>query len=733
MSLKITLIGAGSVVFAKNLLSDILQFPELSDATICLMDIDPARLKVAEIMAKRIVATLKVKAKVVGTLNQREAVRGARYVICTIQVGGYKPGTVIDFEIPRKYGLLQTIGDTLGVGGVFRALRTIPVINGIARDIAEVGAPDCLLLNYTNPMAMNCTAVARAVGIPHVGLCHSVQGTSQLLASMAGLPYEDVTYKVAGINHMAFFLKFEYKGQDAYPLLFAMDKPGFMPGFAAEKVRFEMMRRTGYFVTESSEHQSEYVPYFIHHGKKVINQFDIPIDEYLRRCEAIIGTWEKTEAALLGGKEGITVNAQSHEYGSFIIHSRETNTPRVIYGNVPNRNLIDNLPEGACVEVPCLVDAQGIQPTHVGALPPQLAALCQSNINVQDLTVAAALTKRREHIYHAVMLDPHTATVLTLDKIWAMCDELIAEHQKHGLLGDFAPTIPGTGRAWRGTGDRILAEARIEEALLKPGAKRGKNSLIAEVTISNPRPKAEKIELQLAAAPLKGSSDRSVSLKVSIPANGKVTRKVALPFGGSLAEGVEIRISSASPDVFMRGHVARPRTILTPEFGKGLASFELKLAGFPAGKGTIGANKDVLSLRVAVDDSKLTPAGRPWEGSGLELFFAPLDGSFVRQFFVLFQRGGKRAILTDPSLNPIDQSTTRLLPSRSGAGYEIELEIPFATAGLEVGTKSFLFNLYAHLAALGDAHSGGLTSLSGRFNSHFDTSHFPRVELVDSK
>ena len=318
MSLKITLIGAGSVVFAKNLLSDILQFPELSDATICLMDIAPARLKVAEIMAKRIVAALKVKATVVGTLNHREAVRGARYVICTIQVGGYKPGTVIDFEIPRKYGLLQTIGDTLGVGGVFRALRTIPVINGIARDIAEVGAPDCLLLNYTNPMAMNCTAVARAVGIPHVGLCHSVQGTSQQLASLAGLPYEDVTYKVAGINHMAFFLKFEYKGQDAYPLLFALlDKPG----FKAEKVRFEMMRRTGYFVTESSEHQSEYVPYFIHHGKKVIEQFDIPIDEYLRRCKAIIGSWEKTEAELLGGKEGISVNPQSHEYGSFIIHS----------------------------------------------------------------------------------------------------------------------------------------------------------------------------------------------------------------------------------------------------------------------------------------------------------------------------------------------------------------------------------------------------------------------------
>ena len=288
MNPKISLIGAGSVVFAKNLIGDILQSPELGDATICLMDIDPARLKVAEAMANKMVAALKSRVKIQATLNQKEACRNARYVICTIQVGGYKPGTIIDFEIPRKFGLLQTIGDTLGVGGVFRALRTIPVINSIAEDIAAVGAKDCLLLNYTNPMAMNCMAVAKVVGIPHVGLCHSVQGTSQQLASYAGLPYQDITYLVAGINHMAFFLKFDYRGQDAYPLLFNLLDD---PKFQQDKVRFEMMRRTGYFVTESSEHQSEYVPYFIHHGKQVIERFDVPIDEYLRRCVSIIKTW----------------------------------------------------------------------------------------------------------------------------------------------------------------------------------------------------------------------------------------------------------------------------------------------------------------------------------------------------------------------------------------------------------------------------------------------------------
>ena len=296
---KITLIGAGSVVFAKNLISDILQFPELSASTIALMDNDPARLETARVMAERVVRKLGVKAKIEATMDRRKAITGANYVICTIQVGGYKPGTVIDFEIPRKFGLLQTIGDTLGVGGVFRGLRTIPKILEITRDIAEVGAPGCTFLNYTNPMAMLCMAADRAVGVPMVGLCHSVQGTSQQLANYAGLDYRHVTYRVAGINHMAFFLDYKYRGQDAYPLLFnLLDKPG----FSQDKVRFEMMRRLGYFVTESSEHFAEYVPWFIKDGREdLIERFGIPLDEYPRRCEAQLAAWRPQREELEGG------------------------------------------------------------------------------------------------------------------------------------------------------------------------------------------------------------------------------------------------------------------------------------------------------------------------------------------------------------------------------------------------------------------------------------------------
>ncbi len=727
MSCKITLIGAGSVVFAKNLIGDVLQFPELSDATICLMDIDPARLKVAEVMTRKMIAALKVKAKVVATLDRREAVRGARYVICTIQVGGYKPGTVIDFEIPRKYGLLQTIGDTLGIGGIFRALRTIPAINAVARDIAEVGAPGCLLLNYTNPMAMNCMGVERAVGIPHVGLCHSVQGTSQMLANFARLPYEDVSYLVAGINHMAFFLKFEYKGQDAYPLLFSLLED---PEFKQEKVRMEMMRRTGYFVTESSEHQSEYVPYFIHHGKKVIDQFDIPIDEYLRRCEAIIGTWEKTEAELLGtdAKTGIAIRPQTHEYGSYIIHSSQTNKPRVVYGNVPNRGLIDNLPAHACVEVPCLVDGQGIQPTHIGNLPPQLAAICRTNVNVQDLTVEAALTGKREHIYHAAMLDPHTATVLPLDKIWALCDDLIEAHQKVGLLGAFAPTIPNTGKALKGTGDRIVAEARV-----RPSTKKG--FVQAEVVAKNPRPKAVTVALSVQALPFAGTGEagKAITVTLALPAGKSVRKDVALPYPGDAKAGLRIVLESksklASTDLFLRDGLSRPRTVLQGSAKEG-APFEVRLSGFPAAEGTIGRKGDRIALRVAVDDSKITPDSRPWEGSCLELFFAAGDGEPVQQFFVVPQPGAKKALLLDRTLKPLPaaQSAIRCAPSKKGAGYEVEVEIPFKAAGLDPKAGNFLFDIYARLTALGDAHSGGSGSLSGHFESHVDSSYSALVE-----
>jgi alpha-galactosidase len=721
--MKITLIGAGSVVFAKNLLGDILQFPELSDSTLCLMDVDPQRLKVAEVMATKMVATLKVQAKVIATLDQRAAIRGARYVICTVQVGGYKPGTVIDFEIPRKYGLLQTIGDTLGVGGVFRGLRTIPVVTGIARDIAEVGAPGCLLLNYSNPMAMNCTAVARATGIPHVGLCHSVQGTSKQLAGYLGLPFEDITYRVAGINHMAFFLKFEYRGQDAYPLLFDLLKK---PEFKADRVRFEMMRRTGYFVTESSEHQSEYVPYFIHHGEEVLTKFEVPIDEYLRRCESIIATWKKTETELLGEDGAIKVGGQSHEYGSFIIHSRETNTPRVIYGNVPNTGLIENLPRGACVELPVLVDAQGLQPTHIGNLPPQLAALCQTNINVQDLTVEAALTGRREHIYHAVMLDPHTATVLTLDKIWAMCDELIAAHQKHGLLGHFAPTIPNTGRAYAGTGDRVLAQIEAD-------ANAAGKSLTAELIVTNPRMKPFTAKIEVSCVAPDGTAlgaEKSVIVRVP---SGKTVRKAIALTKPDVDEFV-LRLTSPSPEILLRDGIVHKRRALAAAAPEG-APISLKLAGFPAVEGRIavrngahGKKSPTVSLKFEVDDSKIRPADNPWDGSSVELFFADAQGKFIQQLFLVPDRAAKRAALLDRGLHPLKGATSRIRPARRGAGYEVEAEIPLAVLGLDK-EDAFLFDVIVNITALGDAHSGGSTSMSGDLDSHGNSRRFHRVEV----
>jgi len=717
--LKITLIGAGSVVFAKNLIGDILQFPELSDVTLCLMDIDPARVKVAGLMANRMVAALGVNAKVVTTLSQKEAIRGAKYVICTVQVGGYKPGTVIDFEIPRKYGLLQTIGDTLGVGGVFRALRTIPVMTSIAQDIAEIGDPDCILLNYSNPMAMNCTAVARATGIPHVGLCHSVQGTSHQLASYIGLPIKDITYLVAGINHMAFFLKFDYRGQDAYPLLFQLLD---QPDFKKDRVRFEMMRRTGYFVTESSEHQSEYVPYFIHHGKKVIEEFEVPIDEYLRRCESGLRSWKHTEADLLGRNGNIVVSPQSHEYGSFIIHSRETNTPRVIYGNVPNTGLIENLPNGVCVEVPCLVDAQGIQPTHIGILPPQLAALCQTNINVQTLTVEAALTGKREHIYHAVMLDPHTATVLPLDKIWAMCDDLIAAHQKHGLLGNFAPAITGTGRGYAGTGDRVFAEVAVNTP------KKGK--MEAEIILTNPRSKPFAVDLAVeSVGEVWGSHDgRTTKLKARIPAGKTIRKKITMLKPEAAKEGFALRLSSSSPEIFARDYVIQKRRVLSAG-EKGGASFDLKLAGFPAVDANLAITKGKINLRLAIDDTKITPQPlSPWEGSGVELFFSNLQGRGIRQIFFVPQPKGSKVAVLDSNLKPIPGIQAKVGPHPRGAGYEMIIELPFSAAGLAASDTSFLFNIIVNLAALGDAHTGGRTSLNGRFDSHTSSDHFVQVE-----
>lgn len=418
---KITIIGAGSVVFAKRLVSDILSYPALEATHFALTDIDPVRLETAEKMVQSIIQDNGGKASVEATADRRLALGNADYVINLIQVGMHE-STLIDFEIPKKYGLKQTIADTLGVGGIFRALRTIPVVLEICRDMEDV-CPDALLLNYTNPMSMLIHAIQKSTSIKSVGLCHSVQNTTEELASYLNVPADELDIKVAGINHMAWFLELKRNGEDLYPHLFeAMEKEEV---YKQDKVRFEMMKRLNYFITESSEHMSEYTPYFIK-DDKLIEQFDIPIDEYIRRSEENLVQFEETKRKIENNEP--FQGEKSHEYGAPIINAVETGTNIEIWGNVLNTHLITNLPEDACVEVPCLVNKRGIQPTHIGDLPPHLAAMNRTNINVQQLTVEAVLTGNIDYVYQAVMLDPHTASVLSLEEIWNMTTELIEAH-----------------------------------------------------------------------------------------------------------------------------------------------------------------------------------------------------------------------------------------------------------------------------------------------------------------
>ena len=431
---KIAFIGAGSTVFAKNLLGDILSFPELSGATISLHDIDAERLRTSEVVAQRVAAILEARPTIEATADRRRALDGADYVIAMFQIGGYRPSTVIDFDIPKRYGLRQTIADTLGIGGIMRGLRTVPVLLDVCRDMEAV-CPDAHLLNYVNPMAINCWALSRATHIRTIGLCHSVQGTAEQLARDIGVPVADINYLCAGINHMAFYLRFERRTvdgvEDLYPRIRRVVAEGRVPDW--NRTRYDLFARFGYFVTESSEHLSEYVPWFIKRDRPdLIERYNIPLDEYITRCETQIDAWEAIRQLLEDETVDLAVE-RTHEYGAYIIHSLETGQPRVVYGNVANDHLIDNLPQGACVEVPCLVDRNGIQPTRVGALPPHLAALMMTNVNVQSLTVEAALTGRREHIYHAAMLDPHTAAELDPDQIYALVDDLLAAH------GDWLP------------------------------------------------------------------------------------------------------------------------------------------------------------------------------------------------------------------------------------------------------------------------------------------------------
>ena len=435
--MKITFLGAGSTVFAKNVIGDCILTPEIGEFEVALFDIDLKRLDESFQMLENINKKYQGKATVKKYENRKESLRGADFVVNAIQVGGYKPCTVTDFEIPNKYGLKQTIGDTLGIGGIFRTLRTLPVMEDFARDMEEV-CPNALFLNYVNPMAMLTGYMQRYTGIQTLGLCHSVQVCVPHLFGELGMDeyLEEAKYKIAGINHQAWLLEIQDgKGNDLYPEL---KKRSLMEEYkektAWDLVRLEMMRRFGYYNTESSEHTAEYLPYFIKDKyPELIERFKIPLNEYPRRCVLQIEEWEKRRDDLVNNTD--IVHEKSREYASRIIKAIVTDTPYKMNGNVINTNLIDNLPKEACVEVPCLVDRSGITPCHVGKLPEQLAALNRTNINVQLMTIEAYRSKKKDDVYMAAYLDPHTSAELSMDDIKNMCDDLIDAH------GDWLPKL----------------------------------------------------------------------------------------------------------------------------------------------------------------------------------------------------------------------------------------------------------------------------------------------------
>ena len=421
---KVAFIGAGSTVFARNLTVDLLGIEALRDTTeLALMDIDEERLRTSEAVARRVADHFGSSATITATTDRRAALAGAEYVVTMFQVGGYEPATVTDFEVPKRFGLRQTIGDTLGVGGIMRGLRTIPVLLDLCTEMEEL-CPDALLLQYVNPMVSNCWAIAEATSVRAVGLCHSVQHTAGQLARDLGVPAEELDYLCAGINHVAFYLRLEHGGEDVYPRLREVDPPDW------NRVRYELLRHFGYFVTESSEHFAEYTPWFIKDGRDdLVEQFNVPLDEYPRRCEEQIATWHELRARLERGDE-LEIRP-SAEYGARIVNAIETGEPYTFNGNVPNTaGYLEGFAPEAVVEVPVVADANGLTPQHVGKLPPHLAALIRTNLNVHELVVRAALDRRREHVYHAAMLDPHTGAELSLAEIRELVDELLAAHGK---------------------------------------------------------------------------------------------------------------------------------------------------------------------------------------------------------------------------------------------------------------------------------------------------------------
>ena len=431
--MKITFMGAGSTIFARNVIGDCMCSESLRESEFALYDIDGERLKESEMILSAMNRTFGNKGKIttyLGAENRKEALRGATFVVNAIQVGGYDPCTITDFEIPKKYGLRQTIADTLGIGGIMRTLRTLPVLEDFARDMEEV-CPDAWFLNYTNPMAMLSGYMQRYTGVKTVGLCHSVQVCRESLFKQLGMEeyLEGGKELIAGINHMAWLLECKDKdGNDLYPMIKERAKKRIFEEDCLDRVRLDYIDKFGYYCTESSEHNSEYNPFYIKSKyPELIEKYKIPLDEYPRRCVEQIEGWKKEFAQIQ--EQGMRKHERSHEYASRIMEAMVTDVPYKIGGNVINKgHIISNLPEEACVEVPCLIDGQGIHPTYVGALPVQCAAMNMTNINPQLLTIEAFVTKKKEHIYQAAMLDPHTGSELDIDTIIKMCDDLIDAH-----------------------------------------------------------------------------------------------------------------------------------------------------------------------------------------------------------------------------------------------------------------------------------------------------------------
>lgn len=431
---KVTFMGAGSTIFAKNVLGDCILTPEIQDLEIALYDIDPVRLEDSRSMLENICRNVGRQVPIQAYLDRKDALRGAKYVVNAIQVGGYDPCTITDFEIPKKYGLRQTIADTLGIGGIFRALRTIPVLEDFARDMEDV-CPNALFINYANPMAMLSGYLQKYTSINTIGLCHSVQVCIPQLFKALDMEklIPETKWDIAGINHQAWLLKVEDgKGNDLYPEIKRRAK-NFLDGLADydaawDKVRYQMMLNFGYYITESSEHNAEYTPWFIKaRNPELIERYSIPLDEYPRRCINQINDWAKMRQELVDN--GNITHEKSREFAAHIIEAMENDHPYRVHANVQNNGLITNLPHNACVEVPCLIDRAGVHPCYVGNLPEQCAAINRTNINVQLLTIQAAHSHKKDDLYMAAMMDPHTAAELTMDEIRAMCDEMLEAHK----------------------------------------------------------------------------------------------------------------------------------------------------------------------------------------------------------------------------------------------------------------------------------------------------------------